>query len=309
MERAGHAFGAIDVALGRVAGGAAVLAAMWWFGGRGYRVSGRDVWNIFVAALVGLAMPLVILSYCVVQGHGHSYFGMMVAFVPLATIVVSIPMLGLRPTARQLLGVLGGLACILLLIQAGNERGMSLGLVGLALLAPIGYAVGNTWIRWKLSHIPSVPLTMLLLGAGVGLLLPLEFLPSLVGRMHLSRPAQPHDLPMAIAALGFLGVVSTGIAIWLFNRLILRHGPLFAGMVTYVFPLFALAWGQFDGEPLSLRQITAMAGVLLMVALVQFGAARPANGAEGGAPAVVGGAEFCSAQPAEALLESRGEPK
>jgi drug/metabolite transporter (DMT)-like permease len=277
MERARHAFGAIDVALGRVAGGAAVLMIMWWLSRRSYRLTFRDVWNVCVASLVGLVMPLVILSYCVAVGHGHSFFGMMVSLVPLATIFVSVPMLGIRPTARQLAGVLGGLACIALLIDVGSDRGMSYGLIGIALGAPIGYAVGNTYIKWKLSHVPAIPLSALLMISGTAMLVPLEFMPSLVAQLHLSRPLSPQGLPLAIAALGFLGIVGTGIAIWIFNRLIIDRGPLFAGMVTYVFPLLALAWGRLDGEELGPRQLAAMAGVLSMVALVQFGGARPAT--------------------------------
>ena len=71
----------------------------------------------------------------------------------------------------------------------------------------------------------------------------------------------------------FLSAVSTGIAILLFVRLIQKQGPLFAGMVTYVVPVLALLWGQFDGEKLTTLQVVAMSGVLAMVGLVQWGAA------------------------------------
>jgi drug/metabolite transporter (DMT)-like permease len=279
-ERARHAFGAVDVALGRVGGGALVLVVLWWFHRRAHRFTARDLWNTGLAALIGLVLPIVILSYCVAAGYGHSYFGMMVAFVPLATIAVSVPMLRIWPTAQQLIGVLGGLACIGLLVDVGSDRGMSSSLVALALLAPIGYAIGNTLIKAKLSHVPAIPLSAMLMLTGTAMILPLEFMPSAVERMHLDRPEVAHDVPAAIGALAFLGVVGTGIAIWLFNRLIIDRGPLFAGMVTYVFPLVALAWGRFDGEPLGIRQLAAMAGVLSMVALVQCGGGRTPNATE-----------------------------
>jgi drug/metabolite transporter (DMT)-like permease len=57
----------------------------------------------------------------------------------------------------------------------------------------------------------------------------------------------------------------------LFIHLVVKEGPLFAGMVTYVVPVFALMWGAFDGETITLRQLAAIGGVLGMVALVQFG--------------------------------------
>jgi drug/metabolite transporter (DMT)-like permease len=308
MERAGHAFGAIDVALGRAAGGAVALGLIWSISRRPFSLSRADLANISIASLVGLVMPLVVLAYCVARGHGHSYFGMLVALVPLATIFASVPMLGHWPTKRQWIGVLGGLVCIALLVEVGSQRGMSFGLVALALAAPVGYAIGNTLIRWKLSHIRSVPLTLMLLIAGTALLLPLEFLPSLVSEMHLSRPAAARDWPLAVESLAFLGVVSTGIAIWLFNQLIIDQGPLVASMVTYVFPLVAIGWGIYDGDQPSGLQIAAMVGALTMVALVQFGAAKPTSSADAASPG--GGVpEFCPAQVAEALLESPGEPE
>jgi hypothetical protein len=48
-------------------------------------------------------------------------------------------------------------------------------------------------------------------------------------------------------------------------------------MVTYVVPTLALVWGAVDGEVITSRQLLAMAGVLGMVALVQFGGAADAK--------------------------------
>jgi hypothetical protein len=51
--------------------------------------------------------------------------------------------------------------------------------------------------------------------------------------------------------------------------LVLKRGPLFAGMTTYVVPVIALLWGTLDHEAISGQQAMAIAGVLGMVALVQ----------------------------------------
>jgi drug/metabolite transporter (DMT)-like permease len=317
IERARHAFGVIDVALGRLAGGAAVMGVVWLVTRRSARLGPGDGWRIAFAAFVGSVLPYSILAYCIAPGRfGHSYFGMLMALVPLATILVSMPMLGVRPTMRQLVGVLGGLLCTLLLVQVGDERGMSLGFVALALAVPVCYATGNTFIKWQLSHVPAAALTTLLLGTAAVLLLPLEFAPGLLEQIELSRPGTPRDWTTSIAALAFLGAVCTGLAIWMFNRMIVERGPLFAGMVTYVFPLVALGIGYVDGEVISTRQLAAMAGVLAMVAVVQLG--RPANAGKSQTAAVspvemeanvFETAEICPAPAESALLESGGEPK
>ncbi len=274
MERATHAFGPVDVGFGRLLGGATVLAIVWLVGRSRYRVARRDVARIVGVALVGTALPFVIQPYCLSRGFGHSYFGTMVALVPLTTIVVSVPMLGVWPTTRQLVGVVGGFLCMLLLVHDGSMRGMPVHILVLAPMVPVCYGFSNTFLKWKLSHVPTVPLTTLVLAAAAGWLLPLELLPGLVERMGLVRPTTPHDWPMAIGAIGVLGIVGTGIAVLLVIKLIVKEGPLFAGMVTYVVPTLALVWGAVDGDLITARQLVAIGGVLIMVALVQFGGGR-----------------------------------
>jgi len=161
-----------------------------------------------------------------------------------------------------------------LIVWDGAERGMAPWLLALAVSTPIMYAFGNTFMKWKLSHLPTAQLSTLFLAIGAAAVAPVVFT-SLGESWRLAGPVSPRDWPLAIASLVALGVVSTGVAILAVVHLIQTQGPLFAGMVTYVVPMIALVWGQFDGERLTGRQLTAIAGVLAMVALVQWGAAKP----------------------------------
>lgn len=270
MERATHALGPTDVGIGRLLGGAAVIAGVWWVQRTAHRVSRRDLLRISGVALVSTAIPFVVQPYCLSRGFGHSYFGMMVGLVPIATIVVSIPILGVWPTTRQVVGVVGGFICMLLLVQDGSERGMPAGLLALALTVPVCYALGNTYLKWKLSHVHAVPFTALALAMAAGWLILLRFMPGALDYFGLYEPVQRHDWPAAIVSILFLGTVGTGVAVLLFNWLVVKEGPLFAGMVTYVVPTVALAWGAIDGEAITPRQLIAIAGILAMVGLVQF---------------------------------------
>ena len=282
------------------------LGFIWLLSRRPYRLQRRDLFNVFVAALVGLVMPLVVLAYCVVQGHGHSYFGML-----------------LRP------GATGHDFCV----RADARR--------LADASPVGRRAGRPGLpralgsgRQPTRHVAGP--RRLRAGCAVGLRRrqhvhqmeafahsdraadgaldgngnghPVAVgVSAFFGRTNPTGAASGRaDWPMAIEALAFLGIVGTGIGIWLFNGLIIGQGPLIASMVTYVFPLVALGWGIYDGDPPTARQIAAMAGVLSMVALVQFGTAAPIGDAS---HAAVNTPEFCPATAAGALLESAGEPE
>ena len=106
---------------------------------------------------------------CSSKDLGTDFFGTMVAAIPLLTILVSVPMLGVRPTGRELFGVLGGLACIFLLVEEGVHRGMSPRLLALTMIIPLSSALSNTFYKWKLPHVPAAPLTtMLLVVSGAG---------------------------------------------------------------------------------------------------------------------------------------------
>lgn len=268
VERVTHVMGPVELALWRFGGGAAVLALLWWWLQPGYRVSRGTLAKILFIAIAFNAPPQIILPYLMHQGFGHSFFGPMVAPIPLITILVSIPLLGILPTWRQVVGVVGGLACMWLIVDDGFDRGMSLGFVALALVIPLMSATCNTFIKWKLSDVPALPLTtMILVLAGLSLS-PLEFSPAAMDALHLARPtAEPTALTWFYLFL--LAVVGSGISTAAFVWMIMARGPLFAGMTTYVVPVLSLMWGLLDQERISGQQMAAIAGVLAMVALVQ----------------------------------------
>ena len=163
--------------------------------------------------------------------------------------------------------------CLGVAVYDGSVRGISPGLLALALTVPISYAVGNTYVKWKLDHLQPLPLTILFLSLAGMLLLPIQLSPTTLENWNLAGPAEPSHWPIALFSVAFLSFIGTGIAILLFMNLIKNQGPLFAGMVTYVVPVLALFWGQFDSERLTSMQLIAITGVLAMVALVQWGAA------------------------------------
>jgi drug/metabolite transporter (DMT)-like permease len=275
--------GPVEIGLWRFGGGAAVLGLLWWFMQPGYRPSRGDLAKILFIAVVFNAPPQLILPYLIGQGFGHSFFGPMVAPIPLITILVSIPMLGVLPSLRQLVGVLGGLVCMWLIVDDGFDRGMSLTFVALALTIPTISAVCNTIIKWKLGNVPALPLTtMILVIAGLSLA-PLQFSPSTLDALHLAHPtAEPTALTWIYLLL--LAVVGSGLSTAAFVWMIMARGPLFAGMTTYVVPIVSLLWGSLDHERISVQQLAAIAGVLAMVALVQLDSRRDTVMVEPSAP-------------------------
>jgi drug/metabolite transporter (DMT)-like permease len=272
LERVSHALGPVDIGAWRLLSAAAALGAIWWWKRDVYRLEKRDWGPILVSALVANVPPYISQPYVLAQGFGHSFFGVAVAAIPLLTILMSIPMLGVRPTWRQLAGVVGGLVCLWFVVEDGVGRGMSFGLLALAAMVPLTASFNNTFIKRKLPHCQALPMTAAILGSAGVMMLPLVFCRPLLHTLHLGGPAHPEFGPATLAYMLVLGVVATGLSTVAFFYMVLKRGPLFAGMATYVVPMLAMAWGMFDHERISTQQLLAMAGVLLMVALVQSGA-------------------------------------
>lgn len=275
LERVTHVMGPVEIAIWRMFSGALIVGFCWWMRPGEYRIERRDLWNIIFSSVVFTVPPQIIQAYVLSQGFGHSFFGTMVAAIPLLTILVSVPMLGILPTGRELFGVLAGLVCIFMLVEDGISRGMSSGLLALTLIIPLSSALSNTFIKWRLPHVPAAPLTAMLLMIAGAALIPLQMSARALTALHIAAPVGVTVTPNAVLYLVLLGVIGSGVSTMAFIWMVLQKGPLFAGMTTYVVPVLALLWGTVDKETISPMQMIAIVGVLSMVALVQTGASEP----------------------------------
>lgn len=270
MDRATTALGPVEIAFWRVFGGGLVLA-LWWRLSSHRTIPLRYWPHMALVALLGNVFPFTLQPLLMARGFAHSYFGMLMAFVPLLTLLFSIPMLGVWPRWQEFVGVLGGLGALVVLLREGQSLGMSAATVLLSFCVPVAYAVSNTYIRKALSDVPALPLTTAIMFLGAMFLLPLLLVPGLLESFGMVRPADPVHWSTALASIAWLAAIGTGISTVVFLSMIHARGPLFAGMVTYPIPLVALAWGAYDREPITGRQLAAMVVVLAMVALAQYG--------------------------------------
>ena len=266
MDVSATAFGPLTVASARLLGGAAVLLGVVLVKRQSLVVDRKTLVRITIVALTANSYPFVIQPWILSHGADHSFLAIFVPLTPLMTILAAVPMLGVRPTGKQTIGVVVGLVLLVWIALADAEtHHFPKWLMPIAVTVPLSYALGNTLVRQQLQQVPALVISSIQLGVAGTLLLPLATWEC------LTMPAKgtPTEWQHAILALMILGPLGTGACIGLLVRLILERGPLFAGMTTYVIPLIALVWGYRDGEAISTPQLVAMAGILCMVALVQ----------------------------------------
>lgn len=260
MKKAGFAFGPISIGALGTLGGGAVLWAAFRFHKNKWKIRKSDIPSIIAVSLFGYVWPFALQPF-LIERIGHGFIGMMVSFVPLLTILVSIPILKTYPSRLQLGGVLAGILCIGLVMADGIDRNAPPVLLALAVTVPLFYAIANSIIRRNFQHIPVFQLVAVLMTVSGIILTPF----SLAFETITIGP----DFVVAVIAMVILAIIGRGIATLMFYRLIKERGPLFAGLVTYVVPMGALMWSWLDHEQITLKQTLALIGVLLIVVVVQ----------------------------------------
>ena len=270
MKRAMEYLSPIGVGAGRAIGGMVVLGILFVLMKQRRTVQWRDLLPLLAVVVLGFLWPHSLQPELVAR-HGGAFVGMTVGFTPLMTILLSIPILGIWPTQRQMVGVVGALICMFLLLADLGRHQVPLVDILLAFSVPVTYSIANGIIRRRLIHLPALELTLLCLAIAGAVLLPLSIA---VGN---HRAANLDRFGTAIVSVAILGVLGTGIATYLFNRLVQEQGPLFAAMTTNLIPVGAVMWGRADGEQISTIQVIALVGLLAMVTYVQYGSAKPAE--------------------------------
>lgn len=277
MSHARAAFGPVTIGAWRSILGSAALALFWLPLRRtqSLRLTRADAAPMLLVVVLCYALPYV-LQPLVIPRIGSSLMGMMMALIPLLTVGVSIVMLGVYPSVRQIIGVVGGLLLMMLLLAGAWKEGVTARDLILAGMVPTGYSIGYTYVKKRFAHVPPLPLACVSIALAAVPLLPLSLATEQVTR-------DPHFFSLAAGSLVLLGVFCTGVAAFLYYKLIQDHGPLHAVMTMYIVPLVATFWGYRTGEPITRTKLLLLLGVLGMVALVQW---RPA-GSRAAAPVPV----------------------
>jgi len=263
-------FSAAEVVFGRVAVGALALVAVVAI----QRDAGREVVaelrerpaRAFGLGAVFVALPflLIALGELVVPS---GLTAILIAPVPLFVAALA-PLAdhSERIDGRQWLGLGIGMAGIALIVGVESIGTVGQLLGALAILgAPLCYAIGSFVVKRSYLGISAIATSTLATLAAAVLTLP----PALA-TIHGSTPGL-----RAIIAIVVLGVLNTALAFVLYYRLIADLGAGRAALVTYIAPVFALAYGAiFLGEAITPAAVIGFCLVVAGVWLASRVAAR-----------------------------------
>jgi len=258
MRVAVPAFGPIALAFLRVFGAALLLVPL--LAARGELAALRRHWRpIAIVGVVNSALPFLCFAYAALTINA----GVSAIFnsaTPLFAAIVAWLWLGDRMTPLRVLGLAIGFAGVLWIgwDKADFGPGGSAWAIAACLLATMSYGIAPSLTK---RHLGGVPPLAVAAGSQVA------------AAFFLAAPAVlawPGQAPSASAwgMVALLAFVGTGLAYLLYFRLIANAGPANAVAVTYLIPIFAVAWGGlFLGERLTLALIAGCAVIFLGTAL------------------------------------------
>ncbi|WAL65072.1 DMT family transporter [Amycolatopsis cynarae] len=258
------AFTPVQLVLIRVALGAVVLLTLCLL--QRNRLPARPrVWlHLAVAALLHNALPFVLFAVGE-KTVSSGITGVINSTTPLWTVLVALATGVDRTMSRpRLLGLALGLTGVVLIFAPWQESGLlSWGALA-CIAAAVSYGLVIVYEGRFLSDTGSSPLAL----AGAQMTMATGFV---LLAMPAGGIAPVHPNPVAIVAVGVLGVFSTGIAFALNYQVIASEGAVAASMVGYLIPVVSVLLGAaFLHEELNPRVLAGMIVVLAGVALTRL---------------------------------------
>ncbi|GIX12425.1 MAG: multidrug transporter [Paracoccaceae bacterium] len=285
----GTSFAAVAVALTGMGPLTAVLHRVFWAalilvalaGALGQRLPADPrVWGaLAVMGLLNNALPFSLIAWAQTRVES-GLAGILNASTALFALPVAAAFFAEeRLTARRVLGVLTGLAGVVLAIGPGSLAGLdprALGQVAV-LGGALSYACAAAWARARLGGLHPVAAA-----AGMTLTAALMIAPVALAAEGLPRP----DLPARVwAAVAWYAGAGTALAYLLYYRILALAGPANLMLVTLAIPVVAVALGTLlMGEHLPARALAGFGLVALGLAIIDGRLARAIGLRAGRAP-------------------------
>lgn len=244
MRYAAPAFGAVPLMWLRVAIASVCLLPLLVARGQVGELAPR-AGVMAVMGLTNSALPFVLIAWATLSITA-GLAAILNATTPIFTAIVAALWLRERLTAVRLVGLLLGLAGVVVL--AADKADFKPGGSGWALLASLGAALSYGFAaNYARRFVTGVPALVNATGSQVAATLVLT--PFAIAFWPVQTPGA-----LAWGAALALGLGCTALAYLLYFRLLARVGPARAVTVTYLVPVFATVWGALLlGESFTLR--------------------------------------------------------
>lgn len=228
----------------------------------------RDKWIwLGLAGFLGNGIPAFMFALGLSKINS-SLGGIINATAPLFTLLVGSLFFSARFGSKAIWGILIGLiGTLYLIILSGDGKGDTNYLyISFPLIGSLCYGFSSNIIKTKLKELKPIIVT----GAALMIQFPLAIFFVLywgIPQKAMSTVYFQHSF----IAICILAIMSTSIAVLIFNYLIKHTSVLFAASVTYLVPVFAMTIGFFANETITIHYFVGMAIIIAGVWLTSRG--------------------------------------
>ncbi len=228
-------------------------------------IKGKQWKWIAFSGFFGTFFPAYLFSYAETE-IDSAIVSILNSTTPLLSMLLGIFIFEAPFIKKKLVGVLIGLAGTTALILSGavvnpdQNYWYSL----LVILASLFYGFNANVIKKHLQTIPALAITT---GNFMVIAIPALIVLATTGFFSAEVLTAP-DVPLSLFYIAILGMIGTGAALIVFNKLIQISDPVFSTSVTYLVPIVALSWGFLDGENFTFFQLLSGVVILLGVVIV-----------------------------------------
>lgn len=238
------------------------------------KLTSKQIKLLFIIGLVGTFFPAFLFALGQTR-LDSGIAGVLNGLTPIFTLIIGASFFQQKFKKENYIGIALAFIGTVVLLAAGSggELGQMNYYAFFIVLATACYGTNLNVIKYFLSDLSPVVITsvsILLVGPFAGLYL-------LMGTDFSVKLATEPGAWQALGFVSLLGIMSTSLALILFNKLVQMTTPIFSSTVTYLIPIVALTWGILDGETLILGQIIGIGSILMGVFITNRKKAKAAN--------------------------------
>ena len=216
-------------------------------------INKNNVLILIISGLIGNFFPAFLFTFSETQ-ISSSLAGILNGLTPFFVLIIGVIAFKNKPSILQYIGVFVGFIGAMILITNGNFR--SFGDVNIfalpIVLATLMYGINANIVRFKLQKMTGVQiisLTFFLIGPLAGAVLLFT---------DFSTPFYSTNVGFSLFFITILAVFGSVITLFIYYELIHHAGAIFASSSTYIIPFFALMWGIFNNENISMIHLYSL---------------------------------------------------
>ncbi|MDX1542361.1 MAG: DMT family transporter [Christiangramia sp.] len=228
------------------------------------RLTKRQWKWIVISGFLGSFFPVYLFSFAETE-IDSAVASILNATTPLLTLIFGAIFFNSVFNQNKILGVVIGLLGTAGLILSGATINPDQNyLYSLLVVIAAGcYAMNVNILKTRMSDISPLGIAA---GNFSALLIPAVLILYFTGFFELSEYSS--EIEWSVIFVAILGIIGTGVAMIIFNKLVQISDPVFTASVTYTIPVVALGWGILDGEVFSFWQFISALVILIGVFIV-----------------------------------------